>query len=127
MSAVAGSIIYPGSDVHAGPDNYLTHGKGLWSWIFTLDHKRIGIMYMIGILAAFFLGGLFAILLRTMLWHPVVADPNVVGSAARAAASYDLYNHYFTLHGSVMVFMFMIPAVPAILGNFILPMMLGAK
>jgi cytochrome c oxidase subunit 1 len=128
MSAVAGHIIYPDRElVDPRGDNYLTHGKGLMSWLFTLDHKRIGIMYMVGILAAFFLGGLFALLLRTMLWHPVVADPNVKGAMEHAKASYDLYNHYFTLHGSVMVFMFVIPAVPAILGNFVLPMMLGAK
>src|SRR3954463_2481568 len=102
-------------------DNYITHGKGVMSWLFTLDHKRIGIMYMIFVLAAFALGGTFAILLRTLLWSP--ADP----ASPHAAASYDFYNHAFTLHGVVMVFMFMIPAIPAILGNFVLPMMLGAK
>src|SRR4051795_6589071 len=97
-------------------DNYITHGKGVMSWLFTLDHKRIGLMYMIFVLSAFALGGTFAILLRTMLWHP--ADP--VANPAAAAASYDLYNHVFTLHGAVMVFMFIIPAIPAILGNFVL-------
>ena len=57
-----------------------------------------------------------------MLWQP--ADPP---AAADADAAYDLYNHIFTLHGAVMVFLFIIPAIPAILGNFVLPMMLGAK
>ena len=81
-------------------------------------------MYMMAILFAFGLGGLFAILLRTMLWAPVTLTAS---NAASAKQSYDLYNHFFTLHGAVMVFMFIIPAIPAILGNFILPMMLGAK
>src|SRR4051812_26565620 len=102
-------------------DNYITHSEGVMSWLFTLDHKRIGIMYMIFVLGAFALGGTFAILLRTLLWSP--ADP----LSPHAAASYDFYNHAFTLHGAVMVFMFIIPAIPAILGNFVLPMMLGAK
>ncbi len=130
MSADAGTIPYkePGMprpqhvvDLH---DNYLNHSKGIKSWLLTLDHKRIGIMYMVGILSAFFLGGLFAILLRTMLWSPVVMVP---GNEQIASSSYRLYNHFFTLHGAVMVFMFIIPAIPAILGNFILPLQLGAK
>ncbi|MDB5358657.1 MAG: cytochrome c oxidase, subunit [Phycisphaerales bacterium] len=107
----------------AEPDNYLTHEKGILSWIFTLDHKRIGVMYMMMVLSFFAFGGIFAIALRTMLWSPA----NFATDAAKAKASYDLYNHFFTLHGAVMVFLFIIPAVPAILGNFVLPMMLGAK
>src|SRR5438477_10826064 len=86
-------------DSHGG--NYLTHGKGIMSWLFTLDHKRIGLMYMIFVVGAFAIGGTFAIILRTMLLHPV--DPAVVGPGA-AAASYDEYNHVFTIHGAVMVF-----------------------
>src|SRR5687768_8282888 len=85
---------------HLG-DNYLTHGKGIKSWLFTLDHKRIGIMYMVCILSAFFLGGVFAVMLRTMLWSPV----NAATDPAGAKAAYDLYNHSFTLHGAVMVFL----------------------
>ena len=124
MSAISGPISLHGPlplEEHAAGDNYLTHGRGLMSWAFTLDHKRIAIMYMIGVCFSFFVGGVFAILVRTMLWHPLEA-----GSAA-ATKSFDLYNHAFTLHGSVMVFMFIIPAIPAILGNFVLPMQLGAK
>ncbi len=102
-------------------DNYLKHGKGVRSWIFTLDHKRIGLMYMMLVLSAFALGGIFAILLRTQLWTPSR------GTGTQAVANMDLYNNFFTLHGSVMVFLFIIPAIPAILGNFVLPMMLGAK
>ncbi|HEX8914973.1 MAG TPA: cbb3-type cytochrome c oxidase subunit I [Humisphaera sp.] len=104
-----------------GPDNYLNHERGLLSWLFTLDHKRIGVMYAGVILSMFLFGGLFAVLLRLMLWNP---GPRV---GAEAAARMDLYNHYFTLHGAVMIFLFIIPAIPAILGNFVLPMMLGAK
>ncbi|HYE19951.1 MAG TPA: cbb3-type cytochrome c oxidase subunit I [Tepidisphaeraceae bacterium] len=112
---------------HAPGGNYLTHGKGVMSWLFTLDHKRIAIMYMIAILASFFIGGVFAILLRTLLWAPPVADPNNAMAMRAATAAYQFYNHVFTLHGAVMVFMFIIPAVPAIMGNFVLPMQLGAK
>jgi cytochrome c oxidase subunit 1 len=115
MTAIHAPV--PLTDTHSGePGNYLTEGRGLLSWLFTLDHKRIGIMYAFGVLSAFLLGGIFAIALRTMLWKP-----------AGTAAVNDLYNHMFTLHGAVMVFMFIIPAVPAILGNFILPLQLGAK
>jgi cytochrome c oxidase subunit 1 len=128
MSANIGAIPIPHDlphhPEHGGGGNYLTHSKGIMSWLFTLDHKRIGLMYMIFVVFAFAIGGTFAIILRTMLLHP--ADPAIVGPGA-AAASYDEYNHVFTIHGAVMVFMFIIPAIPAILGNFVLPMQLGAK
>jgi cytochrome c oxidase subunit 1 len=105
-----------------GPgDNYINHSKGIASWAFTLDHKRIGLMYMMFILTMFGLGGIFALLLRTELLSPkpwMLSDPN---------ATLRFYNNMFTLHGAVMVFLFIIPAVPAILGNLILPLMLGAK
>jgi cytochrome c oxidase subunit 1 len=97
-------------------DNYLTHGRGVLSWLFTLDHKRIGVMYLGAILASFFLGGLFAVLLRTELLSP--------GQTIMTA---DTYNKMFTLHGAVMIFLFIIPGIPATLGNFVLPLMLGAK
>jgi len=88
------------------------------SWLFTLDHKRIGLMYMTVVLGAFALGGAFAVALRThLLW------PHQDLTAQQA----ELYNNMFTLHGAVMVFMFIIPAIPAVLGNFILPLQLGAK
>jgi len=97
-------------------DNYLNHTKGIKSWIFTLDHKRIGIMYLICILLAFLLGGIFAMLIRFHLLTP-----------EGAFMTQDQYNQAFTVHGAVMVFLVIIPAVPAALGNFILPIMLGAK
>jgi cytochrome c oxidase subunit 1 len=102
-------------------DNYLTHGRGFLSWALTLDHKRIGLMYLFFVLIAFALGGTFAEILRTFLLTPtpwMIKDPN---------KAMILYNNMFSLHGAVMVFMFMIPAIPAALGNFVLPMQLGAK
>jgi len=100
-----------------GRDNYLNHGKGLRSWLLTLDHKRIGVMYLCVILASFFLGGVFAELIRTKLLTP--------GNSALMKA--DEYNQMFTLHGAIMIFLFVIPGIPATLGNFVLPLMLGAK
>ncbi len=96
--------------------NYLNCTKGWKSWAFTLDHKRIGVMYLVGVTAALFLAGAFALVLRSHLFK---FDSNML--------SYDNYNKMFTLHGAVMVFAFIIPSVPAALGNFVLPMMLGAK
>ncbi len=97
-------------------DNYLTHGHGFRSWAFTLDHKRIGIMYLVSILSAFLLGGVLAILIRTELLGP---RPGIMNA--------ETYNRIFTLHGIVMIFLFIIPGIPAALGNFVLPIMLGAK
>jgi len=96
--------------------NYLTNGKTVKSWLLTLDHKRIGLMYLATVLSFFLLGGIFALLVRWNLFtsghHPMTAGT---------------YNRMFTYHGAIMVFLVVIPAVPAALGNFILPMMLGAK
>lgn len=97
-------------------DNYLTHDKGLLSWIFTLDHKRIGLMYLISVLISFALGGFFALLVRTELLTP-----------GETLINHDQYNQAFTLHGAVMVFLVIIPGIPAALGNIILPLQLGAK
>ncbi len=104
-------------DTRPGADNYLTHTRGLLSWILTLDHKRIGVMYMFSVLASFFLGGVFALLVRTKLLFP--------GEVSWMSA--EAYNHFFTLHGAVMVFLVIIPSIPGALGNFVLPIMLGAK
>jgi len=114
------------ADVIAAPDgvnqhhppgkNYLNAERGLKSWIFTLDHKRIGVMYLWSVLTAFLLGGLFAMLIRLELLTP-----------QRTIMDADTYNQAFTLHGAIMTFLFIIPAIPASLGNFVLPLMLGAK
>ncbi|MEM9021255.1 MAG: cbb3-type cytochrome c oxidase subunit I [Planctomycetota bacterium] len=104
----------------------MNHSKGILSWALTLDHKRIGLMYMVVVLFSFFLGGAFAIALRTQLLFG--ASSNITdGSAVGSALWNNLYNQAFTLHGAIMVFMFIIPAIPAILGNTILPLMVGAK
>jgi cytochrome c oxidase subunit 1 len=121
MSTAAKPVPYFGPQQPATGDNYLTHQRGVLSWLLTLDHKRIAIMYMVAILAAFFIGGVFALLLRTELLTP---QPTF---SANERDAWDIYNHFFTLHGAVMVFMFIIPAIPAIMGNFLLPIMLGAK
>ncbi len=101
---------------HAGGGNYLTAGHGFRSWFFTLDHKRIGVMYLISILSAFLLGGIFAMLIRTELLTPT-----------KTIVDAEAYNQIFTLHGTIMIFLFIIPGIPAALGNFVLPVMLGAK
>ena len=112
-------------------DNYINHSKGILSWMLTLDHKRIGLMYMVAVLTAFALGGFFAIALRTQLLFGKasnVKNPDAIfGGAVGEATWNNLYNQAFTLHGAIMVFMFIIPAIPAILGNMILPLQLGAK
>jgi cytochrome c oxidase subunit 1 len=104
------------STAAAPGSNYLNQTKGIWSWLITLDHKRIGLMYLATVLTFFFLGGVFALLIRLELFKygGHVMDANT-------------YNRFFTYHGAIMVFLVIIPSVPAAIGNFILPMMLGAK
>jgi len=110
----------PAIDQHAAPTggstNYLNNTSGFWSWASTLDHKRIGLMYLVGTTLAFLAGGLFALLVRVHLWEP---DGMLFDNPT--------YNQVFTLHGAFMVFLFVIPAIPGSLGNMVLPLMLGAK
>jgi cytochrome c oxidase subunit 1 len=96
--------------------NYLNARTTVWSWVATTDHKRIAVMFFVATTAAMALGGLLALLLR--LEH-LTPGPTVVAAMT--------YNRAFTLHGVVMVFLFMIPAIPAVFGNFLLPLMIGAK
>ena len=96
--------------------DYVTHAKSIGSWLFSLDHKRIGILYAVTVAIAFLLGGVFALLVRAELLSP--------GEDFLSAQS---YNQMFSLHGIVMVFGFIIPAIPGFLGNFLLPLHLGAK
>ncbi|MFN3198907.1 MAG: cytochrome c oxidase subunit I [Bradymonadia bacterium] len=96
--------------------SYLKAKKGLMSWLVTVDHKRIGLMYLVSVLIAFAMGGFFALGLRLELFS--------IGETVMTA---DNYNRFFTLHGAIMVFLFIIPAIPAALGNFVLPLQLGAK
>jgi cytochrome c oxidase subunit 1 len=116
MASVATTHTAPHGGHAASDVDYLHAEKGLWSWLTTLDHKRIGLMYLAVVLAAFTLGGVFALLVRLELLTP-----------GRTIMDADTYNHMFTLHGVVMVFLFIIPSVPAALGNFFLPMQLGTK
>ena len=101
--------------------NYLNHGKGLKSWLTTLDHKRIGVMYLFSVLFFFLVGGIFALMIRANLFLPAA----ITNHAASLAPNN--YNKVMTYHGAIMVFLVIIPAIPGALGNFILPIMLGAK
>ncbi len=96
--------------------NYLNVDYGFLSWLLTRDHKRIGILYMISISIMFILGGFFAMMMRLELLTP---EGDLLTS--------DTYNKFFTLHGIIMIFFFLIPSIPAVLGNFILPLQIGAK
>ena len=96
--------------------NYLSVKTTVASWLFTKDHKRIGIMYLVVVSIAFLLGGIFAAGVRIELTTPQ-------GDFVSA----DTYNRMFTMHGIFMVFFVLIPVVPAILGNFVMPLMIGAK
>ena len=98
------------------PRNYLTHPKGISSWLFTPDHKRIGILYLIVIMLAFAAGEFLALALRMELFNP---GEQLIGQ--------DTYNKFFTLNGAIMIFLFLVPAIPAILGNFFLLILIGAK
>ncbi len=97
-------------------ETYLNNGYGLKSWLLTKDHKRIALLYLISITGMFFVGGFFAMLIRLELLTP-----------AGDLVSSDTYNKLFTMHGITMIFFFLIPSVPAVLGNFCIPLMVGAK
>src|ERR1700694_2692932 len=97
-------------------ENYLNAGHGPKSWLLTVDHKRIALLYLISITFFFFIGGFFALLIRLELLTPA-GDP----LPSRT------YTTLFTMPGQVMFFFFFAPAVPAVLGNFLIPLMIGAK
>ncbi len=130
MSSVASSENKLPADSHHDEEvlntNFWKSHKGVMSWVYTLDHKRIGIMYLVSTLAAFGLGGLFAMMIRLELFTMNVKD-EVTGAVTGAIFSPEQYNQIFTLHGALMVFLFIIPALPGALGNFFMPIMIGAK
>ena len=97
-------------------DDYLHHEQTIWSWLSATDHKRIGILYLLGITVAFVVGAISAGLIRLCL---VVPNGSIFTN--------DVYNRLFTLHGVIMVWFFLIPSIPNTLGNFLLPLMIGAK
>jgi cytochrome c oxidase subunit 1 len=98
------------------PLHYLNAEWGLKSWLLTKDHKRIALLYLLGISVFFLIGGLFAVLIRLELATP-----------AGDMVQPDTYNRLFTMHGVMMIFFFLIPSIPAVLGNFLIPLMIGAK
>ncbi len=107
--------------------DYIRAKKGIKSWLFTVDHKRIGLMYLAAVSLFFLFAGVLAIIVRLELLTPMMdflADGDAPEAAAKAR---DVYNQVFTLHGAAMVFLFIIPSIPATLGNFFLPLMVGAK
>src|SRR5947209_18247196 len=96
--------------------HYLNVDLGLKSWLLTTDHKRIGILYLCTILIFFAIASVAATLMRLELLTP---QGDLVTSAT--------YNKLFTVHGVLMVWFFLIPSIPAVLGNFVIPMMIGAR
>jgi cytochrome c oxidase subunit 1 len=102
--------------ISAEREHYLNKEYGIRSWLLTTDHKRIALLYLISITFFFFVGGFFALLIRLELLTPA-------GDLVQA----DTYNKLFTMHGQVMIFFFLIPSIPAVLGNFLVPLMIGAK
>ncbi len=97
-------------------ENYINADYGIKSWLLTRDHKRIALLYLLSVTFFFFIGGIFAVLIRLELMTPA-------GDLVQA----ETYNKYFTMHGVAMVFFFLIPVVPAVLGNFLIPIMIGAR
>src|ERR1700674_2173524 len=107
----------PPTQVHKLPhEDYLNATYGLRSWLLTTDHKRIALLYLGSVTFFFFIGGLFATMIRIHLLTP-----------SGALGTPENYNKLFTMHGVAMVFCFLIPAIPAVLGNFLIPLMIGAK
>ncbi len=98
------------------PENYLNAAYGLRSWLLTTDHKRIALLYLVSITLFFMVGGFYAMLIRLQLVSP-----------GGALVQPDTYNRFFTMHGTIMVWFFLIPSIPTVLGNFLVPMMVGAK
>src|SRR5271169_6565322 len=102
--------------ISAERENYLNQEYGIRSWLLTTDHKRIALLYLASITFFFFIGGFFALLIRLELLTPA-------GDLVQA----DTYNRLFSMHGVVMIFLFLIPSIPAAIGNFLIPMMIGAR
>ena len=102
--------------INPAPDNYLTDEKSIRSWLMTTDHKRIALLYFASITVFFFLGGAAAGVIRLNLMAP---DGLIV--------DHEMYNRLFTMHGVIMVWFFLVPAIPVTIGNFVTPLMLGAR
>ncbi|MCB0717225.1 MAG: cytochrome c oxidase subunit I [Bacteroidetes bacterium] len=109
------TVAVPASIDTSVPKNYLNHDKSIKSWLLTLDHKRIALLYLVTISIVFLVAGVLALLVRAELF-----------TAGETLMKPDTYNQFFSLHGILMVFLFIVPSVPAIMGNFVMPMQLGA-
>ncbi|MGI8922559.1 MAG: cytochrome c oxidase subunit I [Fimbriimonadales bacterium] len=107
---------YPGPGSLSEGQNYLNAEHTVKSWLLTVDHKRIGILYLISISIFFIIGGVMAALIRFELLTP-----------AGDFISSDAYNKAFTIHGVTLIFFFLVPSIPAVLGNFLIPIMIGAR
>src|SRR5271156_5142611 len=108
MEAQSTHITGPG--LQLPEKSYLNETTGIRSWLLTVDHKRIALLYLVSITFFFFVGGFFALMIRLELLTPA-------GDLVMA----DTYNKLFTMHGQIMVFFFLIPSIPATLGNFLVP------
>jgi len=129
-----------GAHGHEHHGSYL-EGKGgfwstIWDWATTVDHKKIGMMYLVAVLFMFFLGGVAALVVRLELFTPTTMENGklagnllgqMFGAGDSLADSNLFYNRAMTIHGIIMVFLVIVPSVPASLGNFLLPLQLGAK
>src|SRR3954454_24130804 len=101
---------------YEAPPTYLNVGHTIASWLLTKDHKRIAILYMISITLFFAVGGFAAVFMRLQLLTP-----------HSTLVEAETYNKLFTLHGVIMVFFFLVPSIPVTLGNFLVPLMIGAR
>src|SRR5216684_1946253 len=106
----------PGAQSESSRVHYLNANYGIKSWLLTTDHKRIALLYLGSITLMFFVGGSAAVLMRLHLIEP-----------QGALVQPETYNKLFTMHGVVMIFFFLMPSIPAVLGNFLVPMMIGAR
>ena len=100
----------------AEPLNYLNHKTGLWSWLSSTDHKRIGLLYLYSITIFFFAAAVLGLLMRI---EKIAPGPTIMSAQT--------YNGMFTIHGIIMVFIVVIPGLAAVFGNIMLPIMIGAK
>ena len=96
--------------------DYDNHRKGIFAWILSTDHKRIGLLYMFTIMSFFFIGATLGLLMKFELIAP-----------GKTIMNAQTYNAFFTLHGVIMIFVIVIPGLPAVFGNFFLPLMIGAR
>src|SRR5690242_14368127 len=115
------STVPPVSPQHEMPDTHYLNasygsGRSIRAWLLTTDHKRIALLYLVSVTVFFFIGGVFATMIRIHLLTP-----------GGALVTPETYNKLFTMHGVAMIFFFLIPSIPAVLGNFLIPIMIGAR